>query len=272
MRFDSCGENIFCNCVIMSATADSPSSSFAAALALQEEHGRDYAALADRIRAESPETASILLTMRQRQSAQLRQLMCIYGLSSRAVLAKTVENNSRHSADEEAAKRSARRSADDPHVKRKLFVLQVVQPALAGLMDGSVSTLAPVFAAAFATHNSFTAFIIGLAASLGAGISMGFSEALSDDGVISGRGQPWLRGSVCGVMTFLGGIGHTLPFLISQFYIAMWIAIAVVAIELAAIAWIRKRYMDTPLLKALFQAVLGGILVFLTGILLGSLG
>jgi VIT1/CCC1 family predicted Fe2+/Mn2+ transporter len=161
---------------------------------------------------------------------------------------------------------------DDPQVKRKLFVLHIVQPALAGLMDGSVSTLAPVFAAAFATHNSFTAFIIGLAASLGAGISMGFSEALSDDGVISGRGQPWLRGSVCGVMTFLGGIGHTLPFLISQFYVAMWIAIAVVAIELAAIAWIRKRYMDTPLLKALFQAVLGGILVFLTGILLGSVG
>ena len=136
----------------MSATADSPSSSFAAALALQEEHGRDYAALADRIRAESPETASILLTMRQRQSAQLRQLMCVYGLSSRAAIARTVENNTRHSADEEAAKRSARRSADDPHVKRKLFVLHVVQPALAGLMDGSVSTLAPVFAAAFANY------------------------------------------------------------------------------------------------------------------------
>jgi erythrin-vacuolar iron transport family protein len=255
----------------MSSQVDTQSAAFAAALALQEEHGRAYAALADRIRAESPETASILLTMRQRQSAQLRQLMCVYGLSSRAALAKTVENDNRH-GDEEAAKRSASNSADDPHVKRKLFVLHVVQPALAGLMDGSVSTLAPVFAAAFATRNSFTAFVIGLAASVGAGISMGFSEALSDDGVISGRGQPWLRGSVCGVMTFLGGIGHTLPFLISQFYIATWIAVAVVAIELAAIAWIRKRYMDTPLLKALFQAVIGGILVFLTGILLGSVG
>lgn len=254
----------------MSTKVDSPSAPFAAALALQEEHGRAYAALADRIRAESPETASILLTMRQRQSAQLRQLMCVYGLSSRAALAKAAGNKSR--PKEEAATRSASRTADDPHVKRKLFVLHVVQPALAGLMDGSVSTLAPVFAAAFATHSSFTAFLIGLAASLGAGISMGFSEALSDDGVITGRGQPWLRGSVCGVMTFLGGIGHTLPFLIPQFYIAMWIAIGVVAIELAAIAWIRKRYMDTPLLKALFQAVLGGILVFLTGILLGSVG
>jgi hypothetical protein len=254
----------------MSAQVDSPSGPFSAALALQEEHGRAYAALADRIRAESPETASILLTMRQRQSAQLRQLMCVYGLSSRSALAKTAKAKSSPSEDEEAAKRYASRSADDPHVKRKLFVLHVVQPGLAGLMDGSVSTLAPVFAAALATHSSFTAFIIGCAASLGAGISMGFSEALSDDGVISGRGQPWLRGSVCGVMTFVGGIGHTLPFLIPQFYIAMWIAMGVVAIELAAIAWIRKRYMDTPLLQALFQAVIGGILVFLTGILLGS--
>ena len=256
----------------MSVKADSPSGPFAAALALQEEHGRAYAALADRIRAESPEAASILLTMRQRQSAQLRQLMCVYGLSSRAALAKSDALNQRPTDEHAVAKSLASQPADDPHLKRKLFVLHIVQPALAGLMDGSVSTLAPVFAAAFATHNSFTAFIIGLAASLGAGISMGFSEALSDDGVISGRGQPWLRGSVCGVMTFLGGIGHTLPFLISDFYIAMWIAIAVVAIELAAIAWIRKRYMDTPLLKALFQAVLGGILVFLTGILLGSVG
>jgi hypothetical protein len=256
--------------VIMSARADSSSSPFAAALALQEEHGRDYAALADRIRAESPETASILLTMRQRQSAQLRQLMCVHGLSSRVALAKAAGNQSR--LKEEAVTTSVSRTAGDPHVKRKLFVLHIVQPALAGLMDGSVSTLAPVFAAAIATHNSFTAFLIGLAASVGAGISMGFSEALSDDGVITGRGQPWLRGSVCGAMTFLGGIGHTLPFLIPQFYIAMWIAMAVVAIELVAIAWIRKRYMDTPLLKALFQAVLGGILVFLTGILLGSVG
>jgi hypothetical protein len=246
---------------------------FAAALALQEEHAHAYAALADKIRAESPETASILLTMRQRQAAQLRQLMCIYGFSSQPASARAPVTKAGLNHSEATSKdQSADRSANDPLVKRKLFVLHVVQPALAGLMDGSVSTLAPVFAAAFATHSSFTAFIIGCAASLGAGISMGFSEALSDDGVISGRGQPWLRGSVCGAMTFLGGIGHTLPFLIPQFYIAMWIAVAVVALELAAIAWIRKRYMDTPLLRALFQAVIGGILVFLTGILLGSMG
>jgi len=153
---------------------------------------------------------------------------------------------------------------------RRTFVLQVVQPGLAGLMDGSVSTLAPVFAAAFATRNSWDAFLVGLAASIGAGISMGFAEALSDDGALSGRGQPWLRGTVCGAMTTLGGIGHTLPFLIPNFYYATVVAVVVVAIELAVISWIRHHYMDTPLLSAVFQVVLGGVLVFLTGILIGS--
>jgi erythrin-vacuolar iron transport family protein len=242
-------------------------------MALQEEHGRAYAELADRIRSESPETASVLLTMRQRQAAQLRRLFCIHGLSAQP-MTTTVPGagTSSSSAEARPSTRPVTHLMDDPDVKRKLFVLHVVQPGLAGLMDGSVSTLAPVFAAAFATRNSFTAFLIGVAASLGAGISMGFSEALSDDGVISGRGQPWLRGAVCGLMTFLGGIGHTLPFLIPQFYIAMSIAMGVVAVELAAIAWIRKRYMDTPLLRALVQAVIGGLLVFLTGVLLGSVG
>ncbi len=248
-------------------------SSFAAALALQEEHGRAYAELADQIRAESPEAASILLTLRQRQAAQLRQLMCVYGFSARRSPISPPVSDSRLVRDEPAGESSSmNRSADDPNVKRKLFVLQVVQPGLAGLMDGSVSTLAPVFAAAFATHNSFTAFLVGLAASLGAGISMGFAEALSDDGIISGRGRPWVRGGVCGGMTTLGGIGHTLPFLSPDFNLAIWVAMVVVAIELGAIAWIRKRYMDTPLLMALFQVVLGGILVFLTGILIGSFG
>jgi rubrerythrin len=154
--------------------------------------------------------------------------------------------------------------------RRRLFVLQIVQPGLAGLMDGSVSTLAPVFAAAFATKSSWTAFLVGLAASVGAGISMAFAEALSDDGSLTGRGRPMLRGSVTGVMTAAGGIGHTLPFLISDFRIAMTIAVAVVAVELAVISYIRHRYMDTPLLSAAFQVVLGGVLVFLTGILIGS--
>jgi len=153
---------------------------------------------------------------------------------------------------------------------RKLFVLQVVQPGLAGLMDGSVSTLAPVFAAAFATHNAGDALRVGLAASLGAGISMGFAEALSDDGSLTGRGHPWVRGLASGVMTAAGGIGHTLPFFISNFRLAMTLAVIVVAIELIAISFIRNKYMDTPFLSATFEVVVGGVLVFITGILIGS--
>jgi rubrerythrin len=154
--------------------------------------------------------------------------------------------------------------------ERRQFVLQIVQPGLAGLMDGSVSTLAPVFAAAFATKDSWDAFVVGLAASIGAGISMGFAEALSDDGALSGRGHPYVRGGVCGLMTTLGGIGHTLPFLVPDFRLAMGIAMGVVIVELAAIAWIRHRYMDTPLLPAMVQVVFGGVLVFLAGVLIGS--
>ncbi|MBV9491504.1 MAG: rubrerythrin [Verrucomicrobia bacterium] len=160
------------------------------------------------------------------------------------------------------------RSEDE--AQRKLFVLQVVQPGLAGLMDGSVSTLAPVFAAAFATRNSWDAFLVGIAASVGAGISMGFAEALSDDGALSGRGRPLLRGGVCGLMTTAGGIGHTIPYLIRNFYLATAIAVAVVAVELIAIAYIRNHFMDTPLLSAIFQVVLGGALVFVAGIVIGS--
>ena len=161
------------------------------------------------------------------------------------------------------------KGAED-EAQRRLFVLQIVQPGLAGLMDGSVSTLAPVFAAAFATQNSWDAFVVGLAASIGAGISMGFAEALSDDGSLTGRGHPWLRGLVCGLMTALGGIGHTLPYLIRDFRVATGLAIAVVLVELWAISWIRARFMDTPFLQAAFQVVVGGLMVFLTGILIGN--
>jgi rubrerythrin len=160
--------------------------------------------------------------------------------------------------------------AEEDEAQRRLFVLQVVQPGLAGLMDGSVSTLAPLFAAAFATHNSMDAFRVGLAASVGAGISMGFAEALSDDGALTGRGHPWIRGVVCGLMTTVGGIGHTLPYLIPDFRTATGVAVVVVALELAAISWIRNRYMDTPFLSAAFQVGVGGALVFLAGILIGS--
>ncbi len=153
---------------------------------------------------------------------------------------------------------------------RRLFVLQVVQPGLAGLMDGSVSTLAPLFAAAFATHSSHDAFAVGLAASVGAGISMGFAEALSDDGTLTGRGHPWIRGVVCGLMTTLGGIGHTLPYLLGSFYTATAVAAIVVVLELAAISYIRYKYMDTPPFSAAFQVMVGGALVFAAGVLIGN--
>ena len=161
------------------------------------------------------------------------------------------------------------RAAED-ETSRRVFVLQYVQPGLAGLMDGSVSTLAPLFAAAFATHNTWATLLVGLAASVGAGISMGFAEALSDDGSLTGRGAPLVRGGVCGVMTAIGGLGHTLPYLIPDFWTATAIAVVVVAIELAVISYIRHHFMDTPLLSAAFQVVVGGVLVFLAGIAIGS--
>jgi erythrin-vacuolar iron transport family protein len=303
------------------------------ALAIQseEEDGRIYADLAERVRADYPETAKSLITMRDEEDGHRHRLIEMYrekfgehiplirrhdvkgfftrkpiwlnsvltvpmirheievmeqearnfytaaieqtsDASVRQLLGDLAAEESKHYeiAEEmdEAQKQSGARAKEDDSVKRK-FVLQIIQPGLAGLMDGSVSTLAPVFAAAFATHNSWTAFLVGLAASVGAGISMGFAEALSDDGVLSGRGKPWLRGPICGLMTTAGGIGHTLPFLITNFNLAMIIAMVIVAIELAIIAWIRHRYMDTPLLSATFQVVVGGVLVFLVGILIG---
>jgi rubrerythrin len=304
------------------------------ALAIQseEEDGRIYADLAERVRTDYPETAKSLMTMRDEENGHRHRLIEMYrqkfgehiplirrqdvkGFYSRkpiwlssvltipmirreiegmeqearnyyvAAIAQTSDaavrqllgdlaaEESKHYeiAEEmdEAQKKSGAREAEDDTQRRK-FVLQIIQPGLAGLMDGSVSTLAPVFAAAFATHDSWDAFLVGMAASVGAGISMGFAEALSDDGVLSGRGHPWLRGPICGLMTTAGGIGHTLPFLIANFNIAMLIAVIIVAIELAVIAWIRHRYMDTPLLSAAFQVIVGGVLVFIVGILIGS--
>lgn len=304
------------------------------ALAIQseEEDGRIYADLAERVRVDYPETAKALMTMRDEEDGHRHRLIELYrqkfgehiplirrqdvkgfltrkpiwlnailtvpmirreiegmeeearnfytaaigqtsDASVRQLLGDLAAEESKHYelAEEmdEAQKKSGAREKEDDSVKRK-FVLQIIQPGLAGLMDGSVSTLAPVFAAAFATHNSWDAFLVGMAASVGAGISMGFAEALSDDGVLSGRGNPWLRGPICGLMTTAGGIGHTLPFLIANFNIAMIIAVVIVAIELAVIAWIRHRYMDTPLLAATYQVVVGGVLVFIVGILIGS--
>ena len=306
----------------------------ALAIQAEEEDGRIYADLAERIGKEYPETAKSLMAMHDEEDGHRHRLIELYRkqfgehiplirrqdvksfitrkplwITSnltismirneienmetearnfyQAAIAQTSDAAVRQllgdlAAEEEKhyelaeemdekQKASGAREEEDKSERRR-FVLQVVQPGLAGLMDGSVSTLAPVFAAAFATHNSKDAFLVGMAASIGAGISMGFAEALSDDGVLSGRGHPLARGVVCGLMTTAGGIGHTLPFLISDFHLAMYVAMAIVAVELGVIAWIRHRYMDTPLLSAAFQVVVGGVLVFIVGILIGSAG
>jgi rubrerythrin len=193
----------------------------------------------------------------------------------RQLLGDLAEEERRHAhlADElESAQRSSGAIEDEAATRKRLFVLQVIQPGLAGLMDGSVSTLAPLFAAAFATRDSWQTFLVGLAAGLGAGISMGFAEALSDDGSLTGRGRPLTRGIVCGLMTAVGGLGHTLPYLIPNVHTATAIAVAVVLVELGIISWVRHRFMDTPLTSAIFQVVVGGTLVFLTGILIGRAG
>jgi len=193
--------------------------------------------------------------------------------SVRKLLNDLAEVERRHSALAESLEEkhlTADVRTEEEAAQRRLLLLQIVQPGLAGLMDGSVSTLAPLFAAALATRDSWDAFLVGLAASVGAGISMGFAEALSDDGSLTGRRYPWVRGAICGLMTTAGGIGHTLPFLVPNFTVAISAAVAVVAIELAVISYIRHRYMDTPFLSAAFQVVVGGVLVFLAGILIGS--
>ena len=191
----------------------------------------------------------------------------------RQLLGDLAQEEQRHEDTAEAITEAQDKSGAAGHereVARRLFVLRFVQPGLAGLMDGSVSTLAPLFAAAFATGNTLDTFKVGLAASVGAGISMGFAEAMSDDGKLSGRGTPWIRGVVCGLMTTFGGLGHTFPYLLRDFHFATTIALVVVAAELGVIAWIRKRYMDTALLSAIFQVVVGGVLVFLAGWLIGA--
>ncbi len=193
--------------------------------------------------------------------------------SVRKLLGDLAEAERRHYATAESLEEQHVPEAvrgNEEEAQRRLFALQVIQPGLAGLMDGSVSTLAPVFAAAFATKDSWDAFLIGMAASVGAGISMGFAEALSDDGSLTGRGRPVIRGVVSGVMTAAGGLGHTFPFLIHDFRLATTVAGLVVAVELGVISYIRHRYMDTPFLSAAFQVMVGGVLVFLTGILIGS--
>ncbi len=172
------------------------------------------------------------------------------------------DTSARNLSDEAIGRENAKEKRD--------FILTYIQPGLAGLMDGSVSTLAPIFATAFATQNTWTTFLVGIAASIGAGISMGFTEVASDDGIISGRGSPIKRGLATGIMTTLGGLGHALPYLIPDFWLATYVAIFIVFVELWVIAWIQNKFMETPWSKAIFQVVLGGVLVFAAGVLIGG--
>ena len=195
-------------------------------------------------------------------------------VSVRELLVKLAEAEAGH--ESLAHKLSQRQSSPKARAKKRTrppsacSCCNTCSPGLAGLMDGSVSTLAPLFAAAFATHNTWATFLVGMAASVGAGISMAFAEALSDDGSLTGRGSPLIRGLVTGGMTALGGLGHTLPYLIPHFLTATIVSFGVVAVELTLISWIRTKYMDTPFLQAAFQVVVGGVLVFIAGILIGS--
>ena len=232
---------------------------------------RQPSALMRTLRPEKARTEAALMEMEARRFYEAAAQRAT-DTAVRQLLGDLAHEEQRHEAAAEQINRDQAAAGEvevEHAAARRLFVLRFVQPGLAGLMDGSVSTLAPLFAAAFATGDTRDTFKVGLAASVGAGISMGFAEALSDDGKLSGRGTPWLRGLVCGVMTTVGGLGHTLPYLIANFRLATSLALAVVVGELAAISWIRWRYMDTALLAATFQVVVGGVLVFIAGWLIG---
>jgi rubrerythrin len=304
----------------------------ALAIGAEEEDGRIYNDLAERLREEYPASAKVFVEMAGEESEHRRRLLDLYrekfgehiplirrqdvrgflnrkpvwqlpkpsiddvrnlaegmeaetqrfyrlaasrttDVSIRKLLGDLAEAEQEHEvrADELSAENLPERvrKAEDQHAER-LFMLQYVQPSLVGLMDGSISTLAPIFAAALSTHNPFSAFLVGAAASLGAGISMGFAEALSDDGSLTGRGTPYIRGAITGLMTTLGGLGHTLPFLIPSLHLALIVAICVVVVELSVISWIRWRFMDTTPIRATLQVALGGALVFATGVLIGA--
>ncbi|MDD2703884.1 MAG: ferritin family protein [Acidocella sp.] len=304
----------------------------ALAIGAEEEDGRIYNDLAERLREEYPASAKVFIEMAGEESEHRRRLLDLYrekfgehiplirrqdvrgflnrkpvwqlpkpsiddvrnlaegmeaetqrfyrlaasrttDVSIRKLLGDLAEAEQEHEvrADELSAENLPEkvRKAEDLHAER-LFMLQYVQPSLVGLMDGSISTLAPIFAAALSTHDPFSAFLVGAAASLGAGISMGFAEALSDDGSLTGRGTPYIRGVITGLMTTLGGLGHTLPFLIPSLHLALIVAICVVVVELSVISWIRWRFMDTTPIRATLQVALGGALVFATGVLIGA--
>jgi len=304
----------------------------ALAIGAEEEDGRIYNDIAERLREEFPGSAKVFSEMAVEESGHRQQLLELYrekfgehiplisrrdvrGFNARKPvwqipkpsiddvrrLAESMESETQrfyrlaasratdvsirkllgdladaeaaheHKADELTARNldETVRKAEDATAERA-FMLQYVQPGLVGLMDGSVSTLAPIFAAAFSSGHTHQAFVVGLAASIGAGISMGFAEALSDDGSLTGRGTPIFRGAITGLMTTIGGLGHTLPFLIPQLHLALLVAFAVVVVELGVISWIRWRFMDTSPIRATLQVALGGALVFATGVVIGN--
>ncbi len=277
----------------------------AIAIGSEEEDGRIYGEFADALREEYPATAQMFEEMREEEAVHRDRLIEMFRqrfgehiplirredvkgfLQRRPVwlvrpLGVKVARKQAEVMELEASRFYARAASRTTDVSTRELLNKLADEERKhertageleekhGLMDGSISTLAPLFAAAFATQNSWKAFLVGLAASIGAGISMGFAESQSDDGSLTGRGSPWLRGAITGLMTAAGGIGHTLPFLISNFHVATLIAVIVVAVELAIISYVRHRYMDTPFLQAAFQVVVGGVLVFLTGWLIGS--
>lgn len=254
----------------------------ALAITLEAERGRFYSDHAEALQENCPASAKVFVEMAEKDEPHRRKLVALYQekfgehMPTRSSDPETDKPSSKLAAIEhscnvpEGRQHKETERLEDEEARRRTFVLQVVQPGLAGLMDGSVSTLAPLFAAAFATQNTWETFLVGMAASVGAGISMGFAEALSDDGKLTGRGRPWVRGWITGLMTAIGGIGHTIPYLIGDFMLATSIAIVIVFMELWLIAWIRARYMDTKFLRAAFEVIAGGLIVFGAGVLIGN--
>ncbi|WP_330169260.1 VIT1/CCC1 transporter family protein [Bartonella grahamii] len=244
------------------------------ALKVKEQHAALYLKYAKALEPYSPKEAAVFTAMGLQELENYKQLLCLSchnranTIGSLCDRTSLVKNKSRPPSQKTTA---ANHTIKKPSKTQRQTLLTWIQPGLAGLMDGSVSTLAPIFAAAFATGDTHQTFLIGLSASIGAGLSMGFTEAAHDDGKLSGRGSPLKRGLASGIMTTLGGLGHTLPYLINSFYVATIIAFIIVFFELGAIVWIQNKFMSTPFWRASLQVIIGGALVFATGILIGSI-
>ncbi|WP_317993860.1 VIT1/CCC1 transporter family protein [Bartonella gliris] len=243
-------------------------------LKTKEQHAALYLKYAKALEPYSSKQAAIFTAMGIQELENYKQLACLSCQSQRTASAlchRTAVATSKHHHAPSRKTTATNKATKKPSKTQRQTLLTWIQPGLAGLMDGSVSTLAPIFAAAFATGDTYQTFLIGLSASIGAGLSMGFTEAAHDDGKLSGRGSPLKRGIASGVMTTLGGLGHTLPYLINSFYLATVIAFIIVFFELWAIVWIQNKFMSTPFWRASLQVIIGGALVFATGILIGNI-